>query len=400
MSLFSTLKPAARDPILGLNEAFNLDDRPHKVNLGIGVYTDEEGEIPLLNSVARADKIHFNSRPTHNYLPIDGLPKYISAVQNLLFGNHCTLLEEERLVTVQSLGGTGALKIGADFLRNLRPNATVAISNPSWANHRSLFETAGFSVCNYRYYNQETHNVDHAGLIEDLKQLPTQSIVLLHACCHNPTGVDLSKEDWKSIIDIIREKDHIPFIDMAYQGFADGIEQDLIAIRLLTQANIPFLLSNSFSKTFSLYGERTGALSICTKSRQEAALVRASLKRVIRTNYSNPPTYGASIVSIVLNSNELQPLWNNELDSMRERIQTMRQIMVDQLNDQQNKIDFNFVILQKGMFSYSGLNPAQVKQLQEQFGIYILGSGRICIAALNRQNMNYVTQAIAQILRE
>ena len=398
MSLFSAVEMAPRDPILGLNEAFNADTRQNKVNLGVGVYYNEEGRIPLLRAVAAAEMARLELNAPRGYLPIEGIASYDMAVQGLLFGADSALVAEGRVVTTQALGGTGALKIGADFLKRMLPDAVVAISNPSWENHRALFESAGFPVQNYRYYDAASHGIDRAGMVEDLKNLPPRSIVVLHACCHNPTGVDLQPEDWKQIVEILRANDHVPFIDIAYQGFGDGIEEDAAAVRLFAQSGMSFFVSSSFSKSFSLYGERVGALSMVTDSREESARVLSQIKRVIRTNYSNPPTHGATVVSAVLNNQELRAMWETELSEMRTRIRDMRLSMVRQLAEKGAKQDFGFVAQQRGMFSYSGLTAAQVERLRLEFGVYAIGTGRICAAALNHSNLDYVTDAIVQVL--
>ena len=398
MSLFSAVEMASRDPILGLNEAFNTDTRPSKVNLGVGVYTDETGRIPLLRAVAEAELALTAKRAPRGYLPIDGIAAYDRAVQTLLFGTDSALVNEGRVITTQAIGGTGALKVGADFLKRLLPDATVAISNPSWENHRALFESAGFPVSNYRYYDAFSNGINIGGLLEDLRHLPARSIVVLHACCHNPTGVDLSRDDWQAILEVLRECEHVPFLDIAYQGFGDGIEEDAAAVRLFAQSGLTFFVSSSFSKSFSLYGERVGALSIVTASQDETARVLSQVKRVIRTNYSNPPTHGASVVAAVLNSPELRAMWEVELGEMRQRIADMRLAMVEQLVALGAKRDFAFVSQQRGMFSYSGLNTEQVDLLKNEFAIYAVGTGRICIAALNQGNLLRVTAAIAQVL--
>ncbi|MGY3303020.1 aromatic-amino-acid transaminase [Pseudomonas sp. PvR086] len=398
MSLFSAVEMAPRDPILGLNEAFNADTRTTKVNLGVGVYCDEQGRIPLLRAVVEAETIRAAQHVSRGYLPIDGIAAYDQAVQKLLFGNDSPLIAAGRVITTQAVGGTGALKIGADFLKQLLPNAVVAISDPSWENHRALFETAGFPVQNYRYYDAATHDVNRAGLLEDLNALPSGSIVVLHACCHNPTGVDLSTADWKNVLDVVKAKGHIPFLDMAYQGFGDGIDEDAAAVRLFAESNLTFFVSSSFSKSFSLYGERVGALSIVSESKEESARVLSQVKRVIRTNYSNPPTHGASIVAAVLNSPVLRAQWEEELAEMRLRIRGMRTQMVDLLAKNAPQRDFSFVGRQRGMFSYSGLTVEQVTRLRNEFGIYALDTGRICVAALNQSNIDAVTKAIVQVI--
>jgi aromatic-amino-acid transaminase len=398
MSLFSAVEMAPRDPILGLNEAFNADTRADKVNLGVGVYFTEDGKIPLLRAVAQAEKTLTEAQAPRGYLPIEGIAAYDQAVQTLLFGADSPLLSAGRVITTQAIGGTGALKIGADFLKRLLPDATVAISDPSWENHRALFESAGFPVQNYRYYDAASHGLNRAGMLDDLKALPPRSIVVLHACCHNPTGVDLSLDDWRAVVEILREREHVPFLDIAYQGFGDGIEEDAAAVRLFAQSDLTFFVSSSFSKSFSLYGERVGALSIVTGSRDESGTVLSQVKRVIRTNYSNPPTHGAKVVANVLTNPELRAMWEAELAEMRERIRGMRQAMVAQLAELAPNHDFSFVARQRGMFSYSGLSAAQVERLKNEFAIYAVGTGRICVAALNQRNLPAVTKAIAAVL--
>jgi len=398
MSLFSAVEMAPRDPILGLNEAFNADTRTDKVNLGVGVYFTEDGKIPLLRAVAQAEKALTEAQAPRGYLPIEGIAAYDQAVQTLLFGADSPLLSAGRVITTQSIGGTGALKIGADFLKRLLPDATVAISDPSWENHRALFESAGFPVQNYRYYDAASHGLNRAGMLDDLKALPPRSIVVLHACCHNPTGVDLSLDDWRAVVEILREREHVPFLDIAYQGFGDGIEEDAAAVRLFAQSDLTFFVSSSFSKSFSLYGERVGALSIVTGSKDESGPVLSQVKRVIRTNYSNPPTHGAKVVANVLTNPELRALWEAELAEMRERIRGMREAMVAQLAELAPNHDFSFVARQRGMFSYSGLSAEQVERLKNEFAIYAVGTGRICVAALNQRNLPAVTQAIAKVL--
>lgn len=398
MSLFSAVEMAPRDPILGLNEAFNADTRTSKVNLGVGVYCNEEGRIPLLRAVVEAETIRVAQHASRGYLPIDGIAAYDQAVQKLLFGAESPLLAAGRVITTQAVGGTGALKIGADFLKQLQPGAVVAISDPSWENHRALFETAGFPVQNYRYYDAASHDVNRSGMLEDLNVLPAGSIVVLHACCHNPTGVDLTPADWQNVLDVVKAKGLIPFLDMAYQGFGDGIDEDAAAVRLFAGSGLSFFVSSSFSKSFSLYGERVGALSIITESKEESARVLSQVKRVIRTNYSNPPTHGATIAAAVLNSPELRAMWEDELAEMRLRIRGMRLQMVELLSKKAPGHDFSFVARQRGMFSYSGLTVEQVTRLRTEFGIYALDTGRICVASLNQRNIEAVTDAIVQVI--
>ncbi|PTR35269.1 aromatic-amino-acid transaminase [Luteibacter sp. OK325] len=395
MTLFSAVELAPRDPILGLNEAFGADTRPDKVNLGVGVYYDANGHVPLLRAVRAAEKARLEAQLPRGYLPIDGIALYDAAVQKLLFGAGSSLLAERRVVTAQALGGTGALKIGADFLHRLNPSVPVAISNPSWENHRALFEGAGFQVVEYPYYDAATHGVDVDAMLGGLAKLPKGAIVVLHACCHNPTGVDLGTDDWKRVIEVVREHGLVPFLDIAYQGFGDGIEADAIAVRLFADAGLPFFVASSFSKSFSLYGERVGALSIVTDSHDEAHRVQSQLKRVIRTNYSNPPTHGAAVVAAVLNHDDLRATWEAELGEMRERIRTMRRGLTQRLSAHG---DFGFIEAQRGMFSYSGLSSAQVDRLRTEFGIYAVGTGRICVAALNDGNLDRVAEAIARVI--
>ena len=398
MSLFSAVELAPRDPILGLNEAFNADTRTNKVNLGVGVYCNEEGRIPLLRAVVEAETIRVAQHVSRGYLPIDGIVAYDNAVKGLVFGADSEPVQSGRVATIQAIGGTGGLKVGADFLKKLNPKAKVLISDPSWENHRALFETAGFPVQNYRYYDAATHDVNRTGMLEDLNALPNGSIIVLHACCHNPTGVDLSPADWKNVLEVVKAKGHVPFLDMAYQGFGDGIDEDAAAVRLFAESGLTFFASSSFSKSFSLYGERVGALSIVSESKEESARVLSQVKRVIRTNYSNPPTHGASVVAAVLNSPELRAQWEAELAEMRLRIRGMRTQMVDLLAKKAPQRDFSFVGRQCGMFSYSGLSVEQVHRLRNEFGIYALDTGRICVAALNQSNIEVVTDAIVQVI--
>lgn len=399
MSLFTPVEMAPRDPILGLNEAFNADPRKEKINLGVGVYFDEDGKIPLLKAVARAEEFRQQAMAPRGYLPIEGIAAYDNAVQKLLFGQDSDVIQQQRIVTAQSIGGTGALKLGADFLKALDTSGIVAISNPSWENHRALFTNAGYEVQDYRYYEPSTNGLDFLGMLEDLQALPPSSVVILHACCHNPTGVDLTVENWHEIIKIIQTKQHIPFLDIAYQGFGQGIEEDAAAVRLFAESGMVFFVSSSFSKSFSFYGERVGALSIVTQTTEEAQRVLSQVKRVIRTNYSNPPTHGATIVNMVLNNPELNALWQEELASMRKRIQQMRTLMVQQLKNKGANKDFGFIIEQHGMFSYTGLTAAQVERLREEFAIYAVSTGRICVAALNMKNIDAVTDAIVEVCK-
>ncbi|WP_186248628.1 MULTISPECIES: amino acid aminotransferase [unclassified Burkholderia] len=399
MSLFSAVQLAPRDPILGLNEAFNADARPTKVNLGVGVYTNEEGKIPLLRAVREAEKVRVEAGLPRGYLPIDGIAAYDAAVQKLLLGNDSPLIAAGRVVTAQALGGTGALKIGADFLRTVNPNVKVAISDPSWENHRALFEAAGFEVVAYPYYDAATNGVNFEGMLSALNGYAAGTVVVLHACCHNPTGVDLTEAQWQQVVDVVKARNLVPFLDMAYQGFGENIEADAAAVRLFAAADLNALVSSSFSKSFSLYGERVGALSIITSSKEEATRVLSQLKRVIRTNYSNPPTHGGAVVAAVLASPELHASWVQELGEMRDRIRAMRNGLVERLKASGVDRDFSFINEQRGMFSYSGLTSAQVDRLRDEFGIYAVGTGRICVAALNTRNLDAVANAVAAVLK-
>jgi aromatic-amino-acid transaminase len=397
-SLFQSVELAPRDPILGLNEQYNADARSGKVNLGVGVYYDDEGRLPLLKAVHTAEIARLEAAAARGYLPIEGIAGYNKGAQTLLFGKDSPLMASGRVLTAQALGGTGALKIGADFLKQLLPHSKVVISNPSWENHRALFERAGFPVDTYRYYDASTHGLDFTGMLSDLESLPAQTIVVLHACCHNPTGVDPSFDQWQKIVQVIKEKELVPFLDIAYQGFGDGVEEDASVVRLFAEHDLTMLISSSFSKSFSLYGERVGALTLVCSSKEESGRVLSQLKRVIRTNYSNPPTHGGTIVSMVLNTPDLYNVWTEELATMRERIRSMRIALVDKLKEHGVKQDFDFVLAQRGMFSYSGLTAAQVDALREDHGIYAISSGRICVAALNSRNIDYVAQSIAKVL--
>ena len=398
-SIFSAVEMAPRDPILGLNESFAADSRSGKVNLGVGVYFDENGKIPLLDAVKQAEKARLAAMPPRGYQPIEGPAVYNQAVQNLLFGKDSPLLADGRVIGAQALGGTGALKIGADYLKRLLPNAKVYISNPSWENHRALFEAAGFVVDSYPYYDAATRGIDFSGMTACLNALPAGSIIVLHACCHNPTGADLSEAQWRETIGIIQARGLVPFLDMAYQGFAEGIAEDALALNLFAASGMQFFVSSSFSKSFSLYGERVGALSVVTASKEESARVLSQVKRVIRTNYSNPPTHGGSIVAAVLSTPELRGLWESELAGMRGRIRAMRLSFVEKLKAKGVAQDFSFIAQQRGMFSYTGLSAEQVARLQSEFGIYAVSTGRICVAALNTHNIDYVVDSLAAVLK-
>ena len=399
MSLFATVELVPGDPILGLTEAYNADTRPGKVNLGVGIYYDEQGCIPLLDSVRKVEQALAAEAKPRGYLPIDGLPAYTLATQKLLFGAHSELLEAGRVATSQTVGGSGALRIGADFLKRALPNARIAISNPSWENHRVVFSTAGFEVSDYTYFDPATHGLDFPGMLADLSALEPGTVVLLHACCHNPTGADLSVEQWKQVVALVKERNLLPFIDIAYQGFDQGTEADAIAIRLFAESGIPaFVVASSYSKSFSLYGERVGALSIVAADRDEAKRVQSQVKRTIRANYSSPSTHGGALVAGVLGSNELRAEWEQELGEMRSRIHSLRAALVEKLAVL-GAPEFGFIQQQAGMFSYSGLSKAQVDRLREEYAIYAIGTGRICVAALSQNNLDKVAEAVYAVSR-
>ncbi|KQY01827.1 aromatic amino acid aminotransferase [Massilia sp. Root133] len=395
--MFSAIAMAPRDPILGITEAFNADTNPAKINLGVGVYYDDNGKVPLLECVQKAEAKLMEQPTPRTYLPIEGLGAYDKAVQELVFGADSAVIQEKRAVTVQALGGTGALKIGADFLKRFAPDSQVYISDPSWENHRALFESAGFTVNNYAYYDAATHGVNFEGMLAALKAMPEGAIVVLHACCHNPTGAELNADQWGQVIEVVRANNLIPFLDMAYQGFGDGIAEDGAVVRRFTATPGPLLVSNSFSKSFSLYGERVGALSVVASTAEEAARLLSQLKRIVRTNYSNPPTHGGKVVATVLSTPELRQLWEDELAGMRVRIKQMRDELVKKLAEKAPGSDFEFVRKQVGMFSYSGLTKEQVEKLRAE-SIYAVDTGRICVAALNSKNIDRVVDAIAKVL--
>jgi len=398
-SIFHDVPLAPRDPILGVSEAFNADTRPGKVNLGVGVYYDDNGKVPLLESVRRAEAQLQVAAAPRSYLPIDGVPGYVKAVQALVFGADAPALREGRVVTAQTLGGTGALKIAADFLQRFNPGAGVWISDPSWENHRALFESAGFEVGTYPYYDPATRGLDFAAMADKLATLPARSIVVLHVCCHNPTGADPTPDQWSQVIEIVRARGLVAILDLAYQGFATGLDADADPVRRFVASGVPVLVANSFSKNFSLYGERVGALSLVTGTADEAVRTLSQLKRVIRTNYSTPPTHGARVVETVLTTPELRALWERELGEMRERIKAMRLALVERVQAAGQNVDFSFVLLQNGMFSFSGLSKEDVARLREEHGIHAVDSGRICVAALNSGNVDRVAVAVAGLLK-
>jgi aromatic-amino-acid transaminase len=396
-SLFGNVDLAPGDPILGVTEAFNADPNLRKVNLGVGVYCDDSGKVPLLECVRKVERELTDKASPRSYLPIDGIPAYDKAVQQLLLGAHSDVVVQNRAVTVQALGGTGALKIGADFLRRFAPGAKVWISDPSWENHRALFESAGFEVAAYRYYDTPTRGLDFDGMFADVSALPPGSIVVLHACCHNPTGVDPDDAQWTRILDTVRARGLTPILDIAYQGFGAGLEQDGAIVRRFAATPGPLFIASSFSKSFSLYGERIGALTVVAADMNEVGRITSQLKRVVRANYSSPPTHGAAMVAAILTTPSLRELWEIELGGMRERIREMRKTLVEKLASRLPGRDFSFVTRQRGMFSYSGLTAQQVRRLREEYSVYAIETGRICVAALNTKNISYVADALAAV---
>ena len=398
MSMFTAVEMAPRDPILGLNEQFAADTNPNKVNLGVGVYFDDNGKLPLLQCVQAAEKTMMEKPAARGYLPIDGIAAYDAAVKGLVFGTDSEPVKSGRVATVQGIGGTGGLKIGADFLKRLSPNATVMISDPSWENHRALFTNAGFKVDTYAYYDAATRGVNFEGMLASLNAAAAGTVVVLHACCHNPTGYDITPAQWDQVVSVVKAKNLTAFLDMAYQGFGHGIAEDGAVIQKFVAAGLSFFVSTSFSKSFSLYGERVGALSVLCANKEEADRVLSQLKIVIRTNYSNPPIHGGAVVAAVLGNPELRALWEKELGEMRVRIKAMRQKLVDGLKAAGVKQDMSFITTQIGMFSYSGLNKDQMVRLRNEFGVYGTDTGRMCVAALNSKNIDYVCASIAKVV--
>jgi aromatic-amino-acid transaminase len=398
MSLFSAVEMAPRDPILGLNEQFAADTNPNKVNLGVGVYYDDAGKLPLLKCVQAAEAQIMGTPKARGYLPIDGIAAYDGAVKGLVFGSDSDVVTSDRVATIQAIGGTGGLKVGADFLRRLGTSRQVLISDPSWENHRALFTAAGFDVDTYPYYDAANRGINFDGMLARLNSAEAGTIVVLHACCHNPTGYDIDPAQWDQVVATVKARNLTAFLDMAYQGFGFGIQEDGAVIQKFVDAGLSLLVSTSFSKSFSLYGERVGALSVLCESKDEAAKVLSQLKIAIRTNYSNPPIHGGSVVATVLGTPELRAQWEQELAEMRDRIKIMRQTLVDGLKAAGVQADMSFITKQIGMFSYSGLTKDQMVRLRNEFGVYGTDTGRMCVAAMNSQNIDYICKAIAAVL--
>jgi|TARA_A100001391_G_scaffold177450_3_gene141339 aromatic-amino-acid transaminase len=399
MLLFNLLSAYAGDPILSMQLAYRDDPRPEKTNLSIGLYYDDQGRIPRLRSVQQARERVLQSTDPSMYLPMSGNPSYCKASQVLVFGNDAPALHEGRVATIQTVGGSGALKVGADVLRKFFPNSQARISDPSWDNHRAILEGAGFVVDTYPYFNRETQRLDFDRMLEGLKALSPETVVLLHPSCHNPTGADLSQDQWDQVVEVVVNNHLIAFLDMAYQGFGDGLDDDAYLVRALVRAGASFLVANSYSKTFSLYGERCGALSMVCANADEAGRALGQMQQAVRRNYSSPPAFGASLVETVLNDAELAALWRTELAEMRTRIQTMRSRLHHGLCTQQPNVDWAFLMAQKGMFGYAPVLARHMMQLRNEHAVYIIESGRICVAGLNEANVDRVAEAFAAVLK-
>jgi len=404
--MFEHVEPFGGDPILSLNEDFQKDPRPGKINLSIGIYFDDAGRIPVLESVRRAEQEVVAREAAKPYLPIEGAANFRAAVQALLFGSGHEAIASGRVATIQSVGSSGGLKVGADFIARWLPGSEVWVSEPSWENHRSMFEGAGLAVHDYPYYDGATGGLAFEAMCKALRALPAKSVVLLHACCHNPTGVDLTPAQWDALVPILGEGELVPYLDLAYQGFGDGIVEDAYALRALAAARdrsgrpLAFFVANSFSKSMSLYGERCGALSVVCADAGEAVNVLGQLKYTVRRNYSSPPIHGGQIVAAVLSEPALRGDWEAELAAMRERIKAMRRALHGVLAAKMPDRDFGYFLSQHGMFSYTGLSPRQVDRLREEFAVYVLRSGRMCVAGLNRGNVDATARAMAAVLAD
>jgi aromatic-amino-acid transaminase len=396
--MFQHITPYAGDPIFAIVEAFQRDPRPGKVNLSIGIYFDEEGRLPVLPSVQQAEARILAAGGAKSYLPMEGDAAARAQVQALLFGAGHPAVTSGRIATIQTVGSSGGLRVGADFLKAWLPDSAVWVSDPTWDNHRSMFEGSGFAVHTYPYYDAATGGLRFEAMLEVLRTLPARSIVLLHACCHNPTGVDLTPAQWDAIVPVLRERELLPYVDLAYQGFGDGMHEDAYAVRALADAGIVFFVANSFSKSMSVYGERCGALSVVCADAAEAALVLGQLKFTVRRNYSSPAIHAGQIVAHVLGDADLRATWEAEVGAMRERIARMRRSLHGVLAAKLPGRDFSYFLTQRGMFSYTGLAPAQVDRLRDEFGVYLVRSGRMCVAGLNAGNVERTAEAMAAVL--
>lgn len=397
--MFDTISPAPPDAILGLTEAFKKDPNPRKTNLAVGVYKDAGGATPVLETVKEAERRLLTGEKTKSYLPIDGSPEYATFSQRLVFGDSHEIVTSGRGVTVQAPGGTGALRVAADFVAEISPGATVWISDPTWPNHPSVFQSAGLKVASYPYFDPATNGVDFDAMLAAIRTIPAGDVLLLHGCCHNPTGVDLSPEQWQAVAEVAAKRGLLPLLDFAYQGFADGLDEDAAGVRIVAAHCPELFVASSYSKNFGLYNERTGALTLVARTPEAAEAALSHIKRCIRANYSNPPAHGGEIVRTILADPELRRRWEKEVADMRERINTMRHLFVETLNEKGVERDFSFIARQRGMFSFSGLTPAQVKALRERHGVYIVGSGRISVAGMTEGNMDYLCAAIADVLK-
>ncbi len=398
MSFFSHLEPYAGDPILGLNDAFQKDPRVDKVNLSIGIYFDDAGRIPVLDCVRQAEAQMLAASAPKSYLPIEGAAAMRSAVQQLLFGAEHEVLKSGRVATLQTVGSSGGLRVGADFIRRWLPGSGLWVSDPTWDNHRAMFEGAGIAVQTYPYYDAATGGLAFDAMLATLRTLPPKSVVLLHACCHNPTGVDLTPAQWQALVPVLRERELLAYLDLAYQGYGDGIAEDAFAVRLLAAEGLSFFVANSFSKSMSVYGERAGALSVVCADATEAALVLGQMQVAVRRNYSSPAIHAAGIVSRVLSDPALRASWEADVAAMRTRIAAMRRSLHGVLTAKCPGRDFGYFLSQRGMFSYTGLSAGQVDRLREEFGVYLVRSGRMCIAGLNTGNVERTAAAVAAVL--
>ncbi|WP_065649686.1 MULTISPECIES: amino acid aminotransferase [Pantoea] len=396
--MFESISAAPADPILGLADLFRADDRPHKINLGIGVYKDETGKTPVLTSVKKAEQYLLENETTKNYLSIDGLPDFARCTQALLFGNDSPLIAAGRACTAQTPGGTGALRVAADFLATQTGVKRVWVSNPSWPNHKNVFNAAGLEVCEYQYYDAANHTLDFDGMLAALQQAQAGDVVLFHGCCHNPTGIDPTREQWQQLAALSQEKGWLPLFDFAYQGFARGLDEDAEGLRIFAATHQELLVASSYSKNFGLYNERVGALTLVAASSDTAKTAFSQVKYSIRANYSNPPSHGAAVVATILSNEALRTIWVQELTDMRQRIQRMRQLFVNTLAEKGARQDFSFIIKQNGMFSFSGLTKDQVVRLRDEFGVYAVNSGRVNVAGMTPDNMSALCEAIVAVL--
>jgi len=396
--MFEQVSAAPADPILGLTEAFKKDPRSEKINLGVGIYKDEAGTTPILTCVKKAEQQLLKSESTKSYLGIEGTPEYAAGVQKLLFGADSTIIQSGRARSAHAPGGTGALRVGSEFIARNMGSKRIWVSNPTWANHGNIFKAAGLDVVTYDYYNADAKAKDFSAMKQSLQQVEKGDTVLFHGCCHNPTGIDPTTEEWRELAELSAQGGWLPLFDFAYQGFAKGIDEDAQGLRIFAESNPELLIASSFSKNFGLYNERVGGFTLVAANAEQADSAFSQVKAGIRANYSNPPFHGSGIVTTILNSDELYAEWENEVAQMRDRIQEMRDLFVSTLNEKGVSQDFSFIAGQNGMFSFSGLNPEQVKRLKDEFAIYIVGSGRISVAGMTKNNMDALCNGIAQVL--